>query len=181
MHRLWLVKKHSVIDFVENVLCTHVHRVVCLGGFWVPAVIAAQLGHFYTHKHTEKTSGLGSVKPSNYWGALLTLQGVPGEAQLADDVAGDVRLDALALLGMALSCLQQVVELLGVELLKPRRDSQSQRRRNESDIKLAFMLVASFVLMLWLRATFCCCCCFITWLCSGWFNFLESILTHNQA
>lgn len=50
------------MDFVENVLCTHVHRVVRLGGFWVPAVIAAQLGHFYTHKHTEKTSGLGSVK-----------------------------------------------------------------------------------------------------------------------
>lgn len=157
------------MDFVENVLCTHVHRVVRLGGFWVPAVIAAQLGHFYTHKYTEKRSGLGSVKPNVHWGALLTLQGVPGEAQLADDVAGDVGLDTLALFGMALSCLQQVVELLGVELLKPRCDSQSraghQWRRNESDIKLAFMLVASFVLMLWLQATFCCCYCFITWLC----------------
>lgn len=159
------------MDFVENVLCTHIHRVVRLGGFWVTAVIAAQLGHFYTHKHTEKTSGLGSVKPNYRRGALLTLQGVPGEAQLADDVAGDVRLDTLALLGMAFSCLQQVVELLGVELLKPRRDSQSraghQRRGNESDIKLAFMLVTSFVLMLWLQATFYCGCCFITWLCSG--------------
>lgn len=46
-----------------------------------------------------------------------TLQGVPGEAQLADDVSGDVGLDALALLGMALSCFQQVVEFLRVEFL----------------------------------------------------------------
>lgn len=49
---------------------------------------------------------------------VLTLQGVPGEAQLADDVTGDVGLDALALLGMALRCFQQVVELLGVKLLQ---------------------------------------------------------------
>lgn len=47
-----------------------------------------------------------------------TLQWVPGEAQLTDDVSGDVRLDALALLSMALCCLQQVVELLRIKLLQ---------------------------------------------------------------
>lgn len=48
---------------------------------------------------------------------LLTLQRVAGEAQLADDVAWDVRLDALALFGMALCCLQKVIKLLRVKLL----------------------------------------------------------------
>lgn len=33
----------------------------------------------------------------------LTLNGVPGEAQLADDVTGDVRFDALTLFSMTLS------------------------------------------------------------------------------
>lgn len=50
--------------------------------------------------------------------AAITLQRVPGEAQLADDVAGDVGFDALTLLGMTFCCLQQVVELLWVKLLQ---------------------------------------------------------------
>lgn len=48
----------------------------------------------------------------------FTLQGVPGEAQLADDVSRDVGLDTLTFLGMALCCLQQVVELLRIKLLQ---------------------------------------------------------------
>ena len=51
-------------------------------------------------------------------GAGLTFQGVSGEAQLADDVLGDVRLHALAPLGVALGGLQAVVELLRVKLLQ---------------------------------------------------------------
>lgn len=46
-----------------------------------------------------------------------TFQGISGEAQLADDVTGDVRFDALAFLGVSLRRLQEVVELLGIELL----------------------------------------------------------------
>ena len=53
--------------------------------------------------------------------AASTWKGVTGEAQLADDVAGDVRLDKVALLRVALGCLQQVVELLGVEFLRQGR------------------------------------------------------------
>jgi hypothetical protein len=51
-------------------------------------------------------------------GAGLTFQGVSGEAQLADDVAGDVGAQELALLGVVLRSLQEVVELLRVELLQ---------------------------------------------------------------
>ena len=47
-----------------------------------------------------------------------TFQGVSGEAELADDVLGDVRLHALAHLGVALGRLQAVVELLRVKLLQ---------------------------------------------------------------
>lgn len=54
---------------------------------------------------------------------VSTWKGVTGEAQLADDVAGDVCLDKVALLSMALSRLQQVVELLGVEFLRQGRVS----------------------------------------------------------
>lgn len=46
-----------------------------------------------------------------------TFQRVSGEAQLADDVAGNVRLDDLAHLGVVLCCLQTVQELLWVKLL----------------------------------------------------------------
>lgn len=46
-----------------------------------------------------------------------TWEGVTGEAQLADDVAWDVRLDQVAFLGMALGRLQQVVEFLWTEFL----------------------------------------------------------------
>lgn len=51
-----------------------------------------------------------------------TWKGVTGEAQLADDVAWDVGLDKVALLGVALRGLQQVVELLRVEFLRQGRD-----------------------------------------------------------
>lgn len=47
-----------------------------------------------------------------------TFQGVPCEPQLADDVAGDVSLDALALFGVTLGSLQQMVELLWIKLLR---------------------------------------------------------------
>lgn len=67
----------------------------------------------------KKQSGLTSLKANQIklWDSF-TLQGVPGEAQLADDVSGDVGLDALTLLGMALCCFQQMVELLRVKLLQ---------------------------------------------------------------
>lgn len=54
--------------------------------------------------------------------ADVTLQRVPGEAQLADDVSRNVRLNALAFFCMAFSCFQQVVELLRIKLLQ-RRES----------------------------------------------------------
>lgn len=54
----------------------------------------------------------------------VTLQGVPGEAQLTDDVSGDVGLDALTLLGMALCCFQQMVKLLGIKLLQGREEGE---------------------------------------------------------
>lgn len=53
-------------------------------------------------------------------GPLHTWKGVPGEAQLSDDVAGDVSFDQVALLGVSLGCLQQVVELFRVEFLGQR-------------------------------------------------------------
>jgi len=37
--------------------------------------------------------------------SILTLKGVPGEAQLADDVPRDVRLDALTFFSMTFSSL----------------------------------------------------------------------------
>lgn len=47
----------------------------------------------------------------------LTLQRVSGQAQLADDVSGDVGLHQLSLLGVVLRRLQQMVKLFRVELL----------------------------------------------------------------
>lgn len=49
----------------------------------------------------------------------LTFQGIPGEAQLAYDVSGNIGLDALADLGLTLCSLQTLVKLLGVKLLQP--------------------------------------------------------------
>lgn len=49
---------------------------------------------------------------------LFTLQRVPGQAQLVDDVTRDVGLHQLSFLGVILRSLQQVVELLWVELLR---------------------------------------------------------------
>ena len=49
---------------------------------------------------------------------MRTIQGVSSvQAQLVDDVSGDVGLDALALFGVALGGLQQMVKLLRVKLL----------------------------------------------------------------
>lgn len=48
----------------------------------------------------------------------LTLQRVSGQAELADNVAWDVRLHQVSLFGVILGRLQQVVKLLWVELLQ---------------------------------------------------------------
>lgn len=66
--------------------------------------------------------------PSRNTGLILTVirasprtfQRISCESQLADDVTGDVRLDALALLGVSFSRLQEVVKLLRVKLLQTR-------------------------------------------------------------
>lgn len=50
-----------------------------------------------------------------------TLEGVLSQAQLPNDVLRQVRLDALALAGLALGSLQQVVKLLRVKLLGVQR------------------------------------------------------------
>lgn len=64
-------------------------------------------------------------------GSILTLKGVPGEAQLADNVSRDVRLDALTFFSMTFSSLQQVVELLWIKLLQ-----HTQGVRGSHDIKI---------------------------------------------
>lgn len=46
-----------------------------------------------------------------------TFEGVASQAQLVDDVTWNVRLDALALFGMTLGCLQQMIELFRVKFL----------------------------------------------------------------
>lgn len=57
-----------------------------------------------------------AVGPLQTPGSMLTLQGIPCEAQLANDVAGNVTFNPLSLFGVALSCFQQVVELFRVKL-----------------------------------------------------------------
>ena len=52
----------------------------------------------------------------------LTLERILSQAQLPNDVLWQVSLDALALSGLALGSLQQVVKLLGVKLLGMQRD-----------------------------------------------------------
>lgn len=47
-----------------------------------------------------------------------TFQRIPGEAQLAYDVSGNIGLDALAHLGLTLCSLQTLVKLLRVKLLQ---------------------------------------------------------------
>lgn len=42
----------SLIMLMNNELCSHIHGVISLRGFWVPAVITAQLGHFCTERQT---------------------------------------------------------------------------------------------------------------------------------
>lgn len=48
----------------------------------------------------------------------LTLQRVSGQAELADNVAWDVRLHQVSLFGVIFSCLQEVVKVLWVKLLQ---------------------------------------------------------------
>lgn len=43
-------------------LCTHIHWVVSLWCFWVPAVIAAQLGHFYRDTRVSQNRRRGGKK-----------------------------------------------------------------------------------------------------------------------
>lgn len=52
----------------------------------------------------------------------LTLQRISGQAELADNVAGDVRLHQVPLFGVILGCLQQVVKVLRVKLLHQKGD-----------------------------------------------------------
>lgn len=78
-------------------------------------------------------SSISSSKSSRPVGAPLTLQGVPGETQLADDVARDVTLDALTLLGMTFSCLQQVIELLRVKLLQQQHNREDKDEEREEE------------------------------------------------
>lgn len=56
---------------------------------------------------------------------MLTLQWIPCEAQLTNDVAGNVTFNPLSLFGMALGCFQQVVELFRVKLLCQERETVS--------------------------------------------------------
>lgn len=63
-----------------------------------------------------------AVGPLQTPGSMLTLQGIPCEAQLANDVAGNVTFNPLSLFGVALSCFQQVVELFRVKLLYQGRE-----------------------------------------------------------
>lgn len=56
--------------------------------------------------------------------AQPTFQWVLGQAQLPDDVPGQVCLDALPFAGMALRGLQQVVKLLGVKFLETEGSTQ---------------------------------------------------------
>lgn len=51
----------------------------------------------------------------------LTLKWVPCQTKLADYVSWDVSLDALALFGMTLGCLQEMIELFRVKLLQARK------------------------------------------------------------
>lgn len=52
----------------------------------------------------------------------LTLQRVSGQAELADNVAWDVRLHQVSLFGVILGRLQQVVKVLWVKLLQQKVD-----------------------------------------------------------
>lgn len=65
--------------------------------------------------------------------AISTFQRIPGEAQLAYDVSGNIGLDALAHLGLTLCSLQTLVKLLGVKLLQQSNgDACFQRTSNNT-------------------------------------------------
>lgn len=87
--------------------------VVLLGCVGAPAVLLLQAHHVYKEVGV---SDCPAAQPSPS-GPSHTWEGVPSEAQLSDDVSGDVGLDQVALLGVSLCRLQQVVELLWVEFL----------------------------------------------------------------
>lgn len=49
---------------------------------------------------------------------VLTFNRVSGESQLADDVTRNISFHQMALFGMVLRCLQQMIKLLRIKLLK---------------------------------------------------------------
>lgn len=57
-----------------------------------------------------------------------TFQRIPGESELADDVSGNICLDALAHLGLTLCSLQTLVKLLWVKLLQNEKKERKQGR-----------------------------------------------------
>lgn len=91
----------------------HLGCVVLLRRVGASAVLLLQAYHIWNEVGV---SGCPAGQPTPS-GPSHTWKGVPGEAQLADDVAGDVSFDQVALLGMSFSGLQQVVELFWVEFL----------------------------------------------------------------
>jgi hypothetical protein len=87
--------------------------VVLLRSVGAPAVLLLQAHHIYKEVGV---SDCPAAQPAPS-GPSHTWKGVPSEAQLSDDVSGDVSFDQVALLGMSLGCLQKVVELFWVEFL----------------------------------------------------------------
>lgn len=53
---------------------------------------------------------------------FITFQGISGEAKLADNISGNVCLNALAHFSLTLSSLQTLVKLLWIKLLDQRKD-----------------------------------------------------------
>lgn len=64
-----------------------------------------------------------------------TLQGVSCESELTDDVARDVRLDALAFFSVSFSSLQKVVKLLRVKLLETEQETHFRSSSRCTDMK----------------------------------------------
>lgn len=95
-------------------LATHyLRRVILFRRVGAPAVLLLQAHHIYNEVGV---SDCPAAQPTPS-GPSHTWKGVPSEAQLPDDVSGDVSFDQVALLGVAFRCLQQVVEFFWVEFL----------------------------------------------------------------